>query len=347
MLEDDQSSIRRVKALFAWFSAVGLLVAGGSLAMLRVLTRDSLVISGTIEPLREYSIVASVSAHVEELYALDGAYVEANDKLVRLRVPSAEQEMLDAVSLLAGVEREMELSRRRHLQDSADSERRLAVATAQLEEAKARLVETLVDFGANSPDGTTVDSMGGTRLRQARALVAKSEAELRHAQGAKAISSSLDSLFLLSRRSAVERLQLARVKVTDVVVRSPFSGILVLSPTARSPDASVSAGERLGSVLDTSCWQVHANVPDAWIGSIHVGDSVRARILAHPDSTPISGVVADIRLQEVQEKLDKRLVLRARVQLDCLGASRRHIGPGLPVELRLPNSSGARLRILP
>jgi len=136
-------------------------------------------------------------------------------------------------------------------------------------------------------------------------------------------------------------------KNVDVVIRSPFSGTLILSPSVRSEGAFVSAGERIGSVLDTSCWQVLANIPGERLGSIRTGDSVGVRILAHPDSTPISGVVADIRLREIQDNNGVRLIFRATVQLTCAAASQPHIGPGLPIELRLLNPPRERLRMFP
>lgn len=326
-----------------WFGAIGIFVAGGSVAMLWVMTSGTLSLFGTIEPAREHWVLSDVAARIEELYVTDGDSVYKNERLVRLRVPSAELEILDAVSVVASLEREAELSRRRHIQDSTDRERRTIVAATALEEAEAQLAEVLVDFQSGLGQRPSADTVGGTRVRRARAIVARSEAEFRHALAEAPQSLNIDSLFRVSMRSALDRLNAARQRSAGMIVASPADGVVILSPSSRVAGALVAAGERIARILDTSCWIVRANVPEAQLGSVHAGDSVKVRLPAHSDSTPLSGLIADVRMEELQENGEKRLAHRAIVRLSCGDPARRYIGVGMSAEILLVKPSRTKL----
>lgn len=300
-----------------------------------------ITLSGSVEPVHEHWILSEISARVESLYVRDGVMVQPNDPLVRLHVPMAELEVLDALTLTAALGREVELNRRRHIQDSIDQIRRLELAESQLDEAQARLAEVLVDYRFDSMRQAAIDSGGGTRVRQARALVDRSAAEVRHARSGLFQSTSMDSLFRVSLESAADRLRVAQHRSADLLIKAPRAGMVVWSPALLGVGVQVAAGERLGRILDTSCWTVRAIVPDERIGRVNVGDSAKIRLLAHPDSTPVPGFVAEVHVRELQEQGGGRLAHEAILRVACpdVPLRQRYWAPGLAAEALFAGSS--------
>lgn len=83
----------------------------------------------------------------------------------------------------------------------------------------------------------------------------------------------------------------ARAVIADRVIRAPFSGQVSLRRI--SPGAVVSAGTEIATISDARTIKLDFAVPETLLSSVRVGQSIRARAAAFPDTT-VSGTIAAI-----------------------------------------------------
>ncbi|MEK6571540.1 MAG: efflux RND transporter periplasmic adaptor subunit, partial [Bacteroidota bacterium] len=149
-------------------------------------------------------------------------------------------------------------------------------AEASLERAVAQVNQTQRDFGR------TQDLLRKSLVSQADYDVAKTNYESAAAQ----------------RKSAQAALNRARINLKYATIRAPIDGVVISRnvDVGQTVAASLQAPTLFVIANDLTKMQVQANIDEADIGKVQVGQSVKFTVDAHPDQQ-FQGKVAQVRLQ--------------------------------------------------
>ncbi|MGB3670240.1 MAG: efflux RND transporter periplasmic adaptor subunit [Phormidesmis sp.] len=342
---------RRVKRPFLWLTGLGLvavLTAGAiafsiarrtpdyDLEALTVpVTETELTVritaSGTVEPIRTVNLSPKSAGTVQELFVEQGDPVTKGQLIARMDSDQLDAQILQNQASVAEAQAQLEDSLNGSSRtDIGQAEASLASARAQLQEARARLTlseeelarsQRLFEQGAISR--SDLDRAVSDR-RSTRANVDQSIARIDEADQRLADQQNGDNAETIAQAEArVNRaqgqLQAVQAQLDDTLVRAPFDGIVTqrfasegafVTPTATASE--VTSATSTAIVAIASGLEVIAEVPEADIGSIEIGQSVEIQADAFPEET-FEGTVKLIAPEAIERQ--NVTVFQVRVEL--------------------------------
>ncbi|MGB7486162.1 MAG: efflux RND transporter periplasmic adaptor subunit [Phormidesmis sp.] len=342
---------RRVKRPFLWLTGLGLvaILAVGAIAFsiarrtpdydLEALTVPvteteltvRITASGTVEPIRTVNLSPKSAGTVQELFVEQGDPVTKGQLIARMDSDQLDAQILQNQASVAEAQAQLEDSLNGSSRtDIGQAEASLASARAQLQEASARLTlseeelarsQRLFEQGAISR--SDLDRAVSDR-RSTRANVDQSIARIDEADQRLADQQNGDNAETIAQAEArVNRaqgqLQAVQAQLDDTLVRAPFDGIVTqrfasegafVTPTATASE--VTSATSTAIVAIASGLEVIAEVPEADIGSIEIGQSVEIQADAFPEET-FEGTVKLIAPEAIERQ--NVTVFQVRVEL--------------------------------
>lgn len=180
---------------------------------------------------------------------------------------------------------------------------------------------------------------------EARANLAAAEAALKDSQGqfnrsrelfySKALSESqLEQLeaTMMANRAQVDAM---RAKVNDTIILAPFSGRVGLRNV--SVGSLVTPGQIITTLDDTSVIKLDFTVPETFLGSLAVGQTVEAKGAAYPDEAFRGRIVTvDTRVDSVSRSATVRALIDNYNQ---------RLKPGMFMTVHVTRSAGKALMV--
>lgn len=170
-----------------------------------------------------------------------------------------------------------------------------ALGTARANESvtlTAKVTETVTRVNFNDGDiveagAVLVDLSGqaqGAQLQEAQAAYKEALQQYeRQAELVKkgTIARSMLDTQIATRDAAKARADAIRAQLADRVITAPFAGVLGFRQV--SPGALVTPGTRIATLDDIATIKLDFTVPEAFLGQIAVGQSIKARSAAWPE----------------------------------------------------------------
>ena len=332
-----QPFFRFVKHPVRWLIGLGLvgLVAVGGIALARrsgtpdydlnALTvevgEDAITIritaSGTVEPVRTANLSPPTAGIVKELYVDLGDRVAQGEIIAQMDSEQIKAQVVQAEAGVAEARAQLDEAQRGPTgTDIGQIEASVSQARAQLADAQARISlaedeavrsQQLFDRGAISRsdlDRAIGDrSSASASVDQAAARIDEAEQRLLDARNGSEVEIIAQAQARLRRSQG--QLQAAETQLADTQVRTPFAGIITqrfasegdfVTPTTAASDATSTAIVALASGLE-----VVAEVPEADVSKIEVGQSVEIQAEAFPDET-FEGRVKLVALEATEKQ---------------------------------------------
>lgn len=304
-----QSKPRRQRFPFGWM-LLGLLLAGlggSGLLIQRQLQQQRaerlerltvpvqvvdltqrLRVSGQVQPIRQVNVSPRESGRLAELLVDQGDEVVAGQLLARM----------DYGDLASGIRqaqaRIQELQARLAEQQAGERPQVIAAAQARVDAARSQVdlaqrelerIQALVQAGVVARSELDQRS---ARLEQAQADLRAAQQELERLQ----LGSRPETLQQIQAQIAQAQAELAQrqSRLADTEVRAPFSGVVVqrfaevgsfVAPTTAASDATAASSSSILALAQGI--EVRAEVPEAQIAQVRVGQPVEIRSLAYPD----------------------------------------------------------------
>lgn len=245
-------------------------------------------VSGQVQPLRQVNVSPRESGRLAELLVDQGDEVVAGQLLARM----------DYGDLASGIRqaqaRIQELQARLAEQQAGERPQVIAAAQARVDAARSQVdlaqrelerIQALVQAGVVARSELDQRS---ARLEQAQADLRAAQQELERLQ----LGSRPETLQQIQAQIAQAQAELAQrqSRLADTEVRAPFSGVVVqrfaevgsfVAPTTAASDATAASSSSILALAQGI--GVRAEVPEAQIAQVRVGQPVEIRSLAYPD----------------------------------------------------------------
>jgi HlyD family secretion protein len=272
-----------------WLVLLGLSVAGSAIGYgrwqaeptsgLRVETarvalgdvRRVVATSGAVRPLVTVEVGSQLSGQIKEVYADSGSAVHQGQEIARIDPRTFETRVREVEAAVRVAEAGAELQRAGTLR---------AEANLRQAEREYRRAEALRARGNTSQ--AVLDSALAA-LEAAQAGLAIARAEVANADAT-----------VQQRHAALDS---ARIDLDRTFIRSPINGVVIERSVevGQTVAASLSAPKLFAIAQDLTRIEIDAQVDEADIGQVAVGQSVSFAVDAYPDRT-FSGTVDQIRL---------------------------------------------------
>lgn len=343
--------IGRIKRPWPWLLAIGIagLIAAGAIAFafsrrpsdydldaLTVpVTSTQLTIrisaSGNVSPIRTVNLSPQSAGTVQALFVEQGSSVTAGQVIARMDSEPINAQIIQNQASVAEAQAQLDEALRGASRTDISQAAANAEATrAQLTDARARLTlsqnelsrsQSLFDQGGiarSDLDSALNDSRSASAgVAQAEARLAEAEARLADQQNGSDRETVAQAQARLNR--AKGQLQAVQIQLEETFIRAPFDGIVTqrfadegafVTPTATASE--VTSATSTAIVAIASGLEVIAEVTEADIGRIKVGQSVEIQADAFPEQT----FKGNVRLiaPEAVEKLNVT-VFQVRIQL--------------------------------
>lgn len=276
----------------SWLLLVGLLLAGSAVGYARLTGEDAadlqvetstvtrgdvrrtVVTSGAVRPLVTVEVGSQLSGQIREIYADRSVAVAKDQEIARIDPRTFETRVREAEATVRVAEAGVELQRAGVIRAEANLRRA---------ERDFRRSESLRARGAASQ----------AALDTARAAFEAGEAELAIARAEVANAAAT----LQQRRAGLES---SRIDLDRTYIRSPIDGVVTerTVEVGQTVAASFSAPKLFTIAQDLTRIQIDAQVDEADIGEVRVGNPVTFTVDAFPESG-FTGTVSQIRLQPV------------------------------------------------
>jgi HlyD family secretion protein len=245
-------------------------------------------VSGQVQPIRQVNVSPRESGRLAELLVDQGDEVVAGQLLARM----------DYGDLASGIRqaqaRIQELQARLAEQQAGERPQVIAAAQARVDAARSQVdlaqrelerIQALVQAGVVARSELDQRS---ARLEQAQADLRAAQQELERLQ----LGSRPETLQQIQAQIAQAQAELAQrqSRLADTEVRAPFSGVVVqrfaevgsfVAPTTAASDATAASSSSILALAQGI--EVRAEVPEAQIAQVRVGQPVEIRSLAYPD----------------------------------------------------------------
>ncbi|MEN9224023.1 MAG: efflux RND transporter periplasmic adaptor subunit [Thermostichus sp. DRC_bins_24] len=245
-------------------------------------------VSGQVQPIRQVNVSPRESGRLLELFVDQGDEVVEGQLLARMDYGDLTSGLLQAQARIQELQARLaELQAGERPQVIASAQARVDAAQSQVELAQTEFnrIQALVQEGV----------VARSELDQRLARLEQAQAELRSGQ------QELERLQLGSRPEAIQQTQAQiaqaqadlaqrQSRVADTEVRAPFAGIVVqrfaeigsfVAPTTAASDATAASSSSILALAQGI--EVRAEVPEAQIAQVQVGQPVEIRSLAYPD----------------------------------------------------------------
>jgi HlyD family secretion protein len=294
--------------------------------------RSVVVTTGTVRPLVTVEVGSQLSGQIREIYADHSDHVRKGQEIARIDPRSYEARLREAEAAVKVAEAGAELQRagvvkaEANLRRAERDHRRAEALQARGNTSQAALDTALAAFEAARAE-----------LAIARGEVANAEATL------------------LQRQAAQDS---ARIDVDRTFIRSPIDGVVIERSVevGQTVAASLSAPKLFRIAQDLTRIEIDAQVDEAAIGQIEVGDEVSFTVDAYPERGFV-GTVEQIRLSPTTlqnvvtyivvvaaQNADGRLLPGMTANVEILTALRQGV-PVVPNEALRFRPRGAALEL--
>lgn len=341
----------RIKRPKLWLIALGLvgLITAGTIAFVLsrrgpnydlealtvpvVLTELTVRItaSGSVEPIRTVNLSPKSAGILQELYVEQGDRVTQGQLIARMDNEQLDAQIAQNRASIAEAQAQLDDALEgSSATDIGQARAAVEAARAQLEEARARQVlaeedlsrnRSLFDRGAiarSDLDRAVNDARSASAgVDQAIARVDEADQRLIDQQNGSDTTDIAQAEARLAR--AQGQLQAVQVQLSDTQIRAPFDGIVTqrfaaegafVTPTATASE--VTSATSTAIVAIASGLEVVAEVPEADVNRIKVGQSVEIQADAFPDET-FKGVVQLIAPEAIERQ--NVTVFQVRIRL--------------------------------
>lgn len=296
--------------------------------------------SGTVQPVASVNLSPKLAGRLMALFVKEGDRVERGQTIAKMDDSELQVQAARARATVARSRATLaELRAGNRSEDIAEAQARVGRARADLTSAQARLAlaqerrrrnEYLFNEGAIGRDAfdATVQEERSAQADRDRAQAAIREVEAgleRQEQGPRdeAIARAMADL-----AETQATLDLIEIQIADTVIRAPFSGIIAqkyaepgsfVTPTTAASTGSGATSTSIASLANGL--EVLAQVPEADIGRITIGQTVEIKADAYPDRQ-FQGRVKTIAPTAVKERDVTSFYVRVQIVtgLDVLRA---------------------------
>lgn len=258
--------------------------------------------SGEVEAFRTVNLSPKNSGIVSELLVEQGDSVEAGQVVARMDIDDLTAQLRQNLANVAEAEAQLEdLLQGTEAPELAQAEANVEAIEAQLAEAEARL--RLVEGDLERDRGLYTQGAISTReldnsrnaVESAQAGVGQLEARIIEAQERlRDLADDPDPEAVAQARARVERargqVSAIQTRIENTIIRAPFSGVVTqkfategafVTPTTSASEAASATSSAIVAVADGL--EVVAEVPEADLGQIQVGQAVEIFSTAYPE----------------------------------------------------------------
>ncbi len=287
--------------------------------------------SGSVEPIRTVNLSPKSAGILQELYVEQGDRVTQGQLIARMDNEQLDAQIAQNRASIAEAQAQLDDALEgSSATDIGQARAAVEAARAQLEEARARQVlaeedlsrnRSLFDRGAiarSDLDRAVNDARSASAgVDQAIARVDEADQRLIDQQNGSDTTDIAQAEARLAR--AQGQLQAVQVQLSDTQIRAPFDGIVTqrfaaegafVTPTATASE--VTSATSTAIVAIASGLEVVAEVPEADVNRIKVGQSVEIQADAFPDET-FKGVVQLIAPEAIERQ--NVTVFQVRIRL--------------------------------
>jgi HlyD family secretion protein len=300
-------------------------------AVVRGDVRTTLSATGSLRALVTVQVGSQLSGQMADLLVDFNDEVQEGQPLARLDPSTFESEVRGAEAGLEVARAEV-LKQRAELQTAASevasARHGLEVAHAHVESAQARLTEAERDLErkhalagsaalaqAHVDQATTTHQSAAADLHAAKAQVGVAREAVVAAEGKQLMADANLLYAQASKRKQAAELDKARIDLERTVITAPIDGVVIGRNVDRGQTvaASLEAPTLFTLAQDLRDMEVHANVDEADIGRISLGQRATFTVDAYPHRT-FSGSVTQIRKapQLIQNVVTYTVVLSTR-----------------------------------
>ncbi|MEL6158998.1 MAG: efflux RND transporter periplasmic adaptor subunit [Cyanobacteria bacterium J06623_5] len=287
--------------------------------------------SGSVEPIRTVNLSPKSAGTIQELYVEQGDRVTQGELIARMDNDQLNAQMIQNEASVAEARAQLDDALNGASEtDIGQAEAAVESARAQLREARARLqlaeddrdrTQSLYDQGAVSRSdldrAISESRSANASVEQAIARINEAEQRMIDQKDGNDAETIAQAEARLAR--AEGQLQAVQVQLNDTEIRAPFDGIITqrfasegafVTPTATASD--VTSATSTAIVALASGLEVVAEVPEADISRITVGQSVEIQADSFPEET-FDGSVKLIAPEAIEQQ--NVTVFQVRIQL--------------------------------
>jgi HlyD family secretion protein len=245
-------------------------------------------VSGQVQPIRQVNVGPREAGRLAELLVDQGDEVVAGQVLARMDYGDLTSGIRQAQARIQELQARLaELQAGERPQVIAAAQARVDAAQAQVSLAQKELerIQALVQEGAVAR--SELDQRLA-RLEQAQADLQAAQQELERLR----LGSRPETLRQIQAQIAQAQAELAQrqSRLAEAEIRAPFSGVVVqrfaevgsfVTPTTAASDATAASSSSILALAQGI--EVRAEVPEAQIAQVRVGQPVEIRSLAYPD----------------------------------------------------------------
>src|SRR5262249_45871606 len=217
---------------------------------------------------------------VTRLYAKIGDEVKRGDPLFEIDSPEVVQAQTDLIGAVHGLDKAR--SQLGVTQRQADRQARLLAdkATSQREAEQARN-----DHAAAESDYKTAEGTLTAARNRLRVIIGRDQGE-------------------------VERVERERLINPLITINAPIDGTVIARKVGPGQYVRSDVADPLYSIADLSTMWLKANVPEAEISSIRVGQEIEVKVTAYPDRTFKARITA---IGAASDTATRRIVVRSEI----------------------------------
>lgn len=255
-------------------------------------------VSGRVQAVRQVNVSPRESGQLLDLYADEGDRVEEGQLLALMDYGNLSGDLVQAQGRIAELEArlaELRAGERQQTIQAAQAQVDRAEAQYELAQSEARRQQLLADQGGISRNELEVRL---TALDQARADLEAAQQDLDRLQAG--TRPEVIQQIEAQVRQAQGVLERQQARIDDTQVRAPFSGVVIqrfadvgsfVAPTTSASEVTAASSSSILSLAQGL--EIRADVPEAQIGTVQVGQPVEIRSPAFPDQV-IAGQVKRI-----------------------------------------------------
>jgi len=227
--------------------------------------QESIIVTGTIEPIKTVYLDLPVGGIVIQKYVEEGAFLNANDSIIKLDNPNLTLQLMNTQSSFMLAESQLSQTRLTFEQNRLYKEKELLDLNMQLLEQKRKYEEekSLFERGLNSKNAYESSKDKYEYLVKSRELMVELLKK-----------DSLTNVKLIEQSEEnVERLKnylkLVERQLSNLTVKAPIKG--QLTSLKAEIGQSVSSGYRLGQIDNTDSFKIRAEVPEYYVSKVYEG----------------------------------------------------------------------------
>ncbi len=275
--------------------------------------------TGTVNAVTTVKVGTQVSGIIEKLFADFNSIVQAGEIIARLDQRTFQAKRAQAQANLESAQAEVKVAAAnlRNMEAALENaQAEVASARANLEKARVAVIEAERALrrnrelaGKNLISRSELESIqaaydsAGAQQKAAQAQLEAAQAKFRSAQAQKEVAAAQVDKAKAQVSQAKAALQQAEVDLEHTLIRAPVNGVVISRDVdvGQTVAASLQAPVLFTIAQDLTKMQVDANVDEADIGKIVVGQTAVFTVDAYPGET-FKGIVKEIRLAPIIEQ---------------------------------------------